>query len=146
MKLILDIEPKPQTRPRFSRRRGARVYEDDSMKAWRVACSLLVMSQYRGKALLDGALKTRVRFYIKPPVSLSRVKKNQENIKNECIPVGKKPDIDNYEKALYDSMSGIVFHDDGQIAFHEVGKFYSYRPRIEIEITEYEQDNGTTNH
>ena len=46
----------------------------------------------------------------------------------------KKPDIDNYEKALYDSMSGIIFHDDGQIALHTVGKFYSNNPRIEVEI------------
>lgn len=48
-----------------------------------------------------------------------------------------KPDIDNYEKALYDSMSGIVFQDDGQIALHTVGKFYSLNPRIEVEVEEY---------
>ncbi|WP_152640076.1 RusA family crossover junction endodeoxyribonuclease, partial [Streptococcus pneumoniae] len=53
---------------------------------------------------------------------------------DEIIPVGKKPDIDNYEKALYDSMSGIVFQDDGQIALHDVGKFYSLNPRIEVEV------------
>ena len=39
-----------------------------------------------------------------------------------------------YEKALYDSMSGIVFQDDGQIALHDVGKFYSLNPRIEVEV------------
>nr|DAM98060.1 MAG TPA: Endodeoxyribonuclease RusA [Caudoviricetes sp.]DAQ47873.1 MAG TPA: Endodeoxyribonuclease RusA [Caudoviricetes sp.] len=33
-------------------------------------------------------------------------------------------------------MSGIVFKDDGQIALHDVGKFYSLNPRIEIEIEE----------
>lgn len=47
-----------------------------------------------------------------------------------------KPDIDNYEKSLYDSMSGVVFKDDGQIAMHDVGKFYSLNPRIEVEIEE----------
>ena len=85
MKLTLNIEPKPQSRPRFTRQ--GRAYDDLEMKAWRNH--------------LD-----------------------------------KKPDIDNYEKALYDSMSGIVFKDDGQIALHDVGKFYSLNPRIEVEIEE----------
>lgn len=33
-------------------------------------------------------------------------------------------------------MSGVVFKDDGQIAMHDVGKFYSLNPRIEVEIEE----------
>nr|DAN72271.1 MAG TPA: Endodeoxyribonuclease RusA [Caudoviricetes sp.] len=32
MKMILNIEPKPQTRPRFSK---FGTYEDPKMKAWR---------------------------------------------------------------------------------------------------------------
>lgn len=64
------------------------------------------------------------------------VKKYHQDLLDEVIPVDKKPDVDNYEKALYDSMSGIVFKDDGQIALHDVGKFYSLNPRIEVEIEE----------
>ncbi|MDS3608966.1 RusA family crossover junction endodeoxyribonuclease, partial [Streptococcus pneumoniae] len=89
---------------------------------------------YMGQPILEGALRARLRFYIKPPQYISKVKKNQQALLDEIIPVGKKPDIDNYEKALYDSMSGIVFQDDGQIALHDVGKFYSLNPRIEVEI------------
>lgn len=37
-------------------------------------------------------------------------------------------------------MSGIVFQDDGQIALHDVGKFYSLNPRIEVEIEEYKNE------
>ena len=81
-------------------------------------------------------MRARLRFYIKPPQYLSKVKKYHQDLIDEVIPVDKKPDIDNYEKALYDSMSGIVFKDDGQIALHDVGKFYSLNPRIEIEIEE----------
>lgn len=58
----------------------------------------------------------------------------QQALIDETIPVAKKPDVDNYEKALYDSMSGIVFKDDGQIALHDVGKFYSFKSRIEVEV------------
>ena len=135
MKLTLHIEPKPQSRPRFARRGSfTTTYEDKCMKAWRNQCQFLVANQYWGQPLLEGALKAKVRFYIKSPRYISKVKKNQQALLDEIIPVGKKPDIDNYEKALYDSKSGIVFQDDGQIALHDVGKFYSLNPRIEVEV------------
>ena len=134
MKLTLNIEPKPQSRPRFTR--FGKPYDDPKMKAWRNSCQLLIANQYIGQSILEGALRARLRFYIKPPQYLSKVKKHHQALIDEVIPVDKKPDIDNYEKALYDSMSGIVFKDDGQIALHDVGKFYSLNPRIEIEIEE----------
>ncbi|MFH0384336.1 RusA family crossover junction endodeoxyribonuclease [Streptococcus sp. A18] len=135
MKLVLNIEPKPQSRPRFARRGSfTTTYEDKGMKSWRERCSLLIANLYMGQPILEGALRAKVRFFIKPPQYISKVKKNQQALIDETIPVGKKPDVDNYEKALYDSMSGIVFKDDGQIALHDVGKFYSLKPRIEVEV------------
>ena len=140
MKLVLNIEPKPQSRPRFARRGSfTTTYEDKDMKPWRNHCQLLIAKQYAGKSMLEGALRARLRFYIKPPQYISKVKKNQQALLDEVMPVDKKPDIDNYEKALYDSMSGIVFKDDGQIAMHDVGKFYSLNPRIEVEIEEIKE-------
>lgn len=146
MKLILEIEPKPQSRPRFARRGNfTTTYEDKDMKSWRNNCQLLISNQYMGQPMLEGALRAKVRFYIKPPQYISKVKKNQQALIDEIIPVGKKPDIDNYEKALYDSMSGIVFKDDGQIALHDVGKFYSLNPRIEVEVNRLNHEIQQTN-
>ena len=137
MKLILNSEQKPQSRPRFARRgKYTKVYEEKEMEIWRTHCRFLVANQYMGQPMLEGALKAKVRFYIKPPKYISKVKKYQQALIDETMPVDKKPDIDNYEKALYDSMSEIVFKDDGQIALHDVGKFYSLNPRIEVEIVE----------
>lgn len=137
MKLILNIEPKPQSRPRFARRgKYTKVYEEKEMEIWRSHCRFHVANQYKGQPMLEGALKAKVRFYIQPPKYISKIKKNQQALADETMPVDKKPDIDNYEKALYDSMSEIVFKDDGQIALHDVGKFYSLNPRIEVEIEE----------
>ena len=134
-RLILEIGPKPQSRPRFAKRGNfVKAYEEQDMKTWRDRCRSLIAKQYAGKSILEGALRAKVRFYIQPPQYISKVKKNQQALLYEVMPVDKKPDIDNYEKALYDSMSGIVFKDDGQIAMHNVGKFYSLNPRIEVEI------------
>ena len=65
MKLTLDIEPKPQSRPRFARRGSfTTTYEDKSMKVWRNHCQLLIANQYMGQSILEGALRARLRFYI----------------------------------------------------------------------------------
>lgn len=139
MKLVLNIEPKPQLRPRFARRgKFTTTYEEKDMKSWRENCRLLIANLYVGQPILNGALRAKVRFFIKPPQYISKAKKYQQALIDETIPVGKKPDVDNYEKALYDSMSGIVFKDDGQVALHDVGKFYSLNPRIEAEVEEIE--------
>lgn len=135
MKLVLNIEPKPQSRPRFARRGNfTTTYEDKDMKSWRELCRFIIANLYIGQPILEGALRAKVRFFIKPPQYITKVKKNQQALIDETIPVAKKPDVDNYEKALYDSMSSIVFKDDGQIALHDVGKFYSLKPRIEVEV------------
>ena len=137
MKLTLNIDPRPQSRARFTR--FGKPYEVAEMKLWRNQCKFLIANQYMGQPILEGALRAKLRFYIKPPQYISKIKKNQQALLDEIIPVDKKPDIDNYEKALYDSMSGVVFKDDGQIAMHDVGKFYSLKPRIEVEIEEINQ-------
>ena len=47
-----------------------------------------------------------------------------------------KPDLDNLEKAVYESISkaGVVWVDDNIIVEHTTRKVYSPRPRIEIEV------------
>lgn len=138
LKLVIPIEPKPQKRPRFNKR--GIVYENKDMEAWRRHASMLVKNAYKKHKSepFEGALYIALSFYIEPPKSISRVKKNIPLIEKEILPVAKKPDIDNFEKAIYDSMTGIAFKDDGQVAGHEVRKVYSFNPRIEMIIKEIE--------
>lgn len=46
----------------------------------------------------------------------------------------KRPDLDNYIKAILDSMNTIVFQDDAQICYLEASKLYDEKPRVEIWI------------
>lgn len=82
-----------------------------------------------------------MRFYIKAPQYISKVKKNKQALADEIIPVSKKADLDNYIKALFDSANGILYKDDGQIAEIYAAKVYSISPRIEIEIEEINHEN-----
>jgi Holliday junction resolvase RusA-like endonuclease len=47
------------------------------------------------------------------------------------------PDIDNLEKAIFDSLNGWAWVDDKQICKLESEKFYAREPRIEIEWREH---------
>ncbi|HFH9838786.1 TPA: RusA family crossover junction endodeoxyribonuclease [Streptococcus suis] len=147
MKFEIPIEPKPQSRPRAGKRgRHATVYEDGKMLKWRKNCTELVRQNYDGP-YFDRAIKVDMTFYMpasksmsEPPKPRSKAKKLQEydDFINERIYVDIKPDLDNLEKAVYDSISkaGCVWTDDNIIVEHTTRKIYSPRPRIEIEVRE----------
>ena len=146
MKMILNIEPKPQTRPRFSKF-GA--YEDPKMKAWRRQCSQLIEQEYDGQ-FFDGPIMVDVTFYIKKPTLKARAKTwdRFKKFTAERLWHAKKPDVDNLVKALFDSISnagynkvdkkGIVWTDDSIVCDLRARKKYSPNPRIELEIKELE--------
>lgn len=133
----VKLEPMAQSRPRFARRgRGVVAYEKKEMKIWRAECSRLIKEAFDSEELIECPLKIDAAFYIQPPNYISSKKKLKEKLEAEEIFCSKKPDIDNYLKALLDSMTGIVFKDDGQVVECRARKLYSLRPRIEFEIIE----------
>ncbi|MEO1782269.1 RusA family crossover junction endodeoxyribonuclease [Enterococcus diestrammenae] len=132
MRYVLNIEPKPQSRPRFG---NGRAYEKSDMTRWKNQAGYLLKAQ-RPDIIEKGAIAFLVTFYIRPPKSISNVKKMAQSLKNEAIYVEKRPDLDNYLKAIWDCSNGLLFKDDGQIAVTSAQKLYSLKPRIEIEIFE----------
>lgn len=143
MKLVLNIEPKPQSRPRFARRgRGVMTYEDREMKIWRRRCSDMIAEECLLERLIDGPIRLSATFYISPPQYIAKARKNQQRLKKEDIEVSKKPDLDNYVKALLDSVSDsrLIWKDDGQVAEIYAKKVYSINPRIELEVERIDDD------
>ena len=151
MKFEIPIEPKPQSRPRASvRGRHATVYEDGKMSDWRKKCTELVIQLYDGP-YFDGPIKVDMTFYMSAPKSISEPPKPKSKTKkvlqyddfiNERIFVDKKPDLDNLEKAVYDSISKaeVVWTDDNIIVEHTTRKLYSPNPRIEVNIYYYDNE------
>lgn len=68
------------------------------------------------------------------------MKKKRLELESEIIYVDKRPDIDNYIKAVLDCSNEILFKDDGQVAALSSQKLYSLNLRIEIEITSLEEN------
>ncbi len=148
---LIPFEPKPQSRPQATiRGKHAGTYEKADMTRWRSKVTNFVKQNYAGR-YFDGAIRTKVTFYMKapkkmaePPKPRSRQKKKDEYARfiAEKIPHDKKIDLDNLEKSVYDSISKseIVWKDDCLIVEHTTRKLYSPNPRIEIEIEEIEED------
>ena len=106
IKFVLEIEPVPQGRPRFSRTTGI-VRNPVKSRAFRYQAGLLIKKALREQGItnpLDGALALSAYYVLKKPKSA----------KNRIHPIV-KPDIDNFEKALLDALSGLLYVDDSQI-------------------------------
>ena len=75
-----------------------------------------IKSQYKGKKPIKGGVGMEVKLYF------GNKRKN---------------DIDNFNKLLYDAMTGIVYEDDSQIQCVLTEKKYDKKsPRIELEVYE----------
>lgn len=137
--MVLAIEPKAQSRPRFGRH--GRAFEDKKMKSWRRACRDLVRLGYR-RQRLAGSVRVKVTFYVPVPQYIRRLKYLDEALQEERIYCDKRPDLDNYIKAVLDSISdaGCVWQDDNQVVALQAEKKYSLNPRIEVEVEALRDD------
>lgn len=140
VKLVFDIEPQSQLRPRaaYNTRSGhIVVYDPKPTHEYKQRLRQLAQSQYTDEALTD-ALKVDVSFFRPVQKSLSAIERARR-ISGEHRPVI-KADIDNYIKAAFDSLNGVVWKDDKQIVDLIAHKYYSDNPRIEIEVREVNEE------
>lgn len=134
VKLVFNIEPQSQLRPRAAyntRSRRIVVYDPKQTHEYKQRLRQLAQSQYTQPALTT-ALKVDVSFFRPVQKSIS-LKERARRINGEHRPAVKS-DIDNYVKALFDALNGVVWLDDRQIVDLAAHKYYSDKPRIEIDV------------
>ena len=115
------------------------MYDPKQSKDYKQFVSLIAR-QHAPKTKLEGALSVRMKIYRQIPKSTT--KKDRAlflaGIKRPVV----KPDIDNYTKGVLDALNNIIYHDDSQVVDLYASKFYSDKPRVELEVREidvYEQ-------
>ncbi|CZR99762.1 Endodeoxyribonuclease RusA [Clostridioides difficile] len=96
------------------------------------------------KHFFEGNVKMTVICYFditkKDREALQKNKVNTKAYKNAIDKVeglirpNKKPDLDNIIKSVADSLNGIAYKDDSQIVEVVSKKYYSDRPRVEVEL------------
>jgi Holliday junction resolvase RusA-like endonuclease len=134
MKVVLYVAPVPASRPRVTRwstffpKKYTQFKKDMEMALTNttfIPTTKLIYAQ------LD--------FFVGMPKSWSKKKKLAKNGKF-C---DNNADIDNYIKAVLDSLEGVYYENDKQIVMVRARKYYSETPRIEYTQDELEEDSST---
>jgi Holliday junction resolvase RusA-like endonuclease len=114
-------EPKGQPRPRaFSRGGHAAVYDPGTAEGWKGAIALAARPFLPAEPL-DCPLRCDIAFFFPRPKRLMRAKDP-----DGPIPHTTKPDKDNLEKAVLDTLTQIRFWKDDALVYDgHVVKFYA---------------------
>jgi len=86
----------------------------------------------------ENVIVTKLHFVFSPLKGFSK-KKLKLIEDGALIYKNTKPDLtDNLSKSLFDAMEGVVYDNDSRIvAMDNLKKYYGFRPRIELEISEF---------
>lgn len=134
MKLVFEIEPVEQARPRATRMgRGIRLYDLKKVSVYKKQLAMMCKFQYK-QAPLTGPLMVEMNFFRHVQSSASK-KERELRLSGSHRPVV-KPDTDNYIKSTLDGLNGLLWEDDNQIVDLIAHKYYSDNPRVEIEVTQ----------
>lgn len=122
MKLTFKIDPVAKARPRLSKfgvytPKKTKDFEKEIRKQFKEMCK---------DKPLDGPIVAHITYYIKRP----------KTVKREYPTV--KPDIDNFDKCLLDSLNGYAYHDDSQIIRKLSEKAYAPNGFIKVELWKIE--------
>lgn len=133
-KFVIQGNPRGQGRPRACKRgRHAAVYEAKEDTMYKENLAAQVVAQRPNFIGVDLAVEIEMHFYLSRPAYHFGVKGLKPRFET-AKPLG-KPDVDNMVKAVKDSLTGIVWHDDCQVVKVIAEKHYAdTQPHITLEI------------
>ncbi len=137
--LLFNISPVPASRPRVTR---WGTYYGKKYKQFKLEMGLLVLESDKNNSVnpitwLDGLISADMTFFVPMAKSWSNKKKSSKN-GQFC---DNNSDLDNYEKAILDSLNGVYFHDDKQIVQQSSQKIWAEQGSIKIILKEITNDN-----
>lgn len=134
LEFTIPGDPVAKGRPKLTTINGsARTYTPAKTRSYESLVRLAAEQAMGGRAPLDGPLLVAVAVHLAVPESWSQ-KKKRLALSGEVLPT-KKPDLDNFIKAVLDGMNSVAFIDDSRIVDLVCRKRYSETPRIHVEIT-----------
>lgn len=138
-KFVVQGAPVPKARPRITRQ--GRAYTPKRTQEYEERVKTSYIEKYGHIAVSEmQPLAVEMRFYVPIPKSWSK-KKHKMAVVGKIKPTT-RPDIDNYIKAILDSLNnGIAYVDDSCVCDINASKRYSEKPRTVISITEIEDES-----
>jgi Holliday junction resolvase RusA-like endonuclease len=129
--LQFKIDPVPASRPRVTR---WGTYYGKKYKNYKDAMKELTQEQV--PRYLQGLLFADMTFFV-PMAKSWPAKKKSSHLGRYC---DNNADLDNYEKAILDSLTGVAFKDDCQIVKQSSRKIWALEGSTEIFIKEIADD------
>ena len=115
---------------------GTHAYDTKKFAGWKDQARYTAQQVMRGRPPLSCAVEFTLRVYFSIPESWSNRKR--EFCRRGLLRPTVTPDADNLCKASADAITGIVIRDDKFIVTAQIEKWYSDRPRVEMEVREAE--------
>lgn len=143
IEFYISGEPKAQPRPRaFAKKFGAtysaRIYDPGTAEGWKGLIAYWA-KQHTPETPMDGPVRVDVDFFFPRPARLMRKKDPEGPIRHTA-----KPDRDNLDKALLDTLTQLGFwRDDAQVCDGAPRKWYVAKdgtPGARIVIEELNED------
>ena len=131
VELQYDIDPVPASRPRVTR---WGTYYGKKYKNYKAAMKEL--TDKGDEKYLEGLIFADMTFFVPMAKSWSK-KRKAESLGRYC---NNNADLDNYEKAILDSLTGVVFRDDCQIVTQVSRKIWSEKGSTEVFLREVSDD------
>ena len=129
MILNINTTPVPKGRPKFGR---GKTYTPEKTREFESTVRSAWVKAYPDCMPLTGAVSVSMVFSL--PLLKSFNKANKQKAIDGTLRPAKRPDIDNYVKAVLDALNGLAFTDDGQVVELKAAKWYGTEPGIMVEI------------
>jgi len=132
---MVEGTPVPKGRPRFARRgKFVSTYSPKTTVDYETKVSEAAQLAMGSSKPLETPVGAYIYITLPIPASYSK-KRTQACLSGEERPT-KKSDIDNFCKAVFDGMNGIVFVDDSQIVSLHSTKVYGTVGMVEVMVKE----------
>lgn len=136
IRFTANVVPHGKQRARTVMRGGyAHSYTPRETVDFERAVGMACQAACKGVQMPENApLMVGMVFYMPIPKSTpKRLRKRMEQTEN--VFHTRKPDTDNCAKSILDSIRGIAYKDDNQVAVMQATKVYSANPRVKVTIS-----------
>jgi Holliday junction resolvase RusA-like endonuclease len=118
--------------------RGGRALIVDDAKGsepWKKTIAQVAGAVMAGRTFLEGPLRLDVDFYLPRPKGHMGTGRNAGHVRGSApaFPIV-KPDATKLLRAVEDSLTGVVWRDDAQVAEQHVRKHYGEPARVEVRV------------
>jgi len=114
------------------------VNDNPKLDHWRQEVAYAAAKQYDSE-LIRGPVRLTIDFYFPRPKSHFGTGRNAGKLKPSAPPAHiQKPDTLKLARAIEDALTGVVWHDDSQVVYHNLHKYWSDRnvTRVVIQTVE----------